>query len=74
MNFQRDTTTHVVIKFKKETYNKKECIDLVPITSIYAIENKLYCKYPEKNEYYKIDKMSKKSLIFKETWKVMKLT
>jgi len=32
-------------------------------------KNKLYCEYPEKNEYYKIDTMSKKSSVYKATWR-----
>jgi len=68
MNY-KISTTHLVIKYKKDTGNAKECIDLVPITWTYADKNKLYCKYPEKNEYYKIDRMSKKSLKYKTTWK-----
>jgi len=68
MNYKK-STTHLVIKFKKETENSKECIDLVPITWTYPKENKLYCKYPEKNEHYKIDRMSKKSLKYKSTWR-----
>lgn len=65
----KNSTTHLVIKFKKETGNAKQCIDLVPITWTYVDENQLYCKYPEKNEYHKIDRMSKKSLKYKATWR-----
>jgi len=35
MNYKKNTTL-LVIKFKKETENEKECIGLVPITWTYA--------------------------------------
>lgn len=68
MNYQKDTS-HVVIQFNKETKYGKASIDLVPKSWTYTENGKLYCKYPKKEEYHKIDKMSKASSVYGTLWK-----
>lgn len=72
MEYQEDTT-HVVIQFNKETKQGKASIDLVPISWTYIEKNTLYCKYPTKENYHKIDKMSKVSSAHETSWKGYKI-
>jgi len=72
MEYQKDTT-HVVIQFNKETKQGKASIDLVPISWTYNVNNTLYCKYPTKENYHKIDIMSKVSLAHETPWKGYKI-
>ena len=68
MDFEKDST-HVVIKFNKKAANGKESIDLVPITWIYTDNGKLYCKYPDKKDYKRMEKLSKTSSEPGALWK-----
>lgn len=54
-------TTHIVIKFNEKTKYGKQSIDVVPISWTYLKKGKLFCKYPNENEYHNIDEMSKTS-------------
>eukprot|EP00102_Acyrthosiphon_pisum_P019115 XP_016656325.1 PREDICTED: uncharacterized protein LOC107882474 [Acyrthosiphon pisum] len=72
MEYQKDTT-HVIIQFNKETKQGKASIDLVPISWTYIENNTLYCKYPTKENYHKIDIMSKVSSAHETSWKGYKI-
>jgi len=73
MEFKKETT-HVLIKFNKIKKCDKTTIDLIPISWTYFEDNTFYCKYPNKNEYNKIDQMSKMSSIHKVSWKSFEIT
>ncbi|XP_022183150.1 uncharacterized protein LOC111042754 [Myzus persicae] len=68
MDYKKDIT-HFIIKFMENNKYGKANIDLVPISWTYYVEGKLYCKYPKKKDYHKIDKMSKVSSIYGSLWK-----
>jgi len=68
MDYKEDVT-HFIIKFMENNKYGKANIDLVPISWTYYVEGKLYCKYPTKKDYHKIDKMSKVSSIYGPLWK-----
>jgi len=67
MDFKKETT-HVLKKCDKTP------IDLIPISWTFIEDKKFYCKYPNKNEYNKIDQMSKMSSIHKVSWKSFEIT
>lgn len=67
MDFKTNTT-HVVIKFN-EKLNGKDCIDLIPLSWILINDGQLQCKYPDKNEYSKVDMLSKTYSNYKDVWK-----
>jgi len=73
MDFKKETT-HVLVKFNKIKKCDKTTIDLIPISWTFIEDEKLYCKYPNKNEYSKIDQMSKMSSIHKISWKSFEIT
>jgi len=73
MDFKKETT-HVLIKFNKIKKCDKTTIDLIPISWTYIEDKTFYCKYPNKNEYNKIDQMSKMSSIHKVSWKSFEIT
>lgn len=65
----KTNTTHVVVKFNEKTIDGKDCIDLIPLSWTFMKDGGLKCKYPDKNEYSKIDVLSKTLSNFKESWK-----
>lgn len=67
-------TSHLVIKFNEKTKQDKDIIDLVPISWTFNKDSQLYCKYPDKNEYHKIDQMCKKSIKFDALWNDFKIS
>lgn len=67
-NFQANTT-HLVVKFIEHSKNGKENVDLVPISWVYHKMGKWYSKYPNKNDYCKLDKMCKTSSSHGVLWK-----
>jgi len=67
MNFKTNTT-HVVIKFNRKL-NGKDCIDLILISWTLINDGLWQCKYLDKNEYSKIDMLSKTSSDCKIFWK-----
>ncbi|CAI6362310.1 unnamed protein product [Macrosiphum euphorbiae] len=73
MDFKKETT-HVLIQFNKIRKFEKTTIDLIPISWTYIEDDKMYCKYPNKNEYKKIDQMVKMSSIYKLSWKSFEIT
>uniref|UniRef100_A0A2S2PT21 DUF4806 domain-containing protein n=1 Tax=Schizaphis graminum TaxID=13262 RepID=A0A2S2PT21_SCHGA len=66
--------THLVIKFDEKNKQGKDIIDLVPISWTHDKDGQIYCKYPNKNEYHKINKMCKKSMICDPSWNDFKIT
>jgi len=66
--------THLVIKFDEKNKQGKDIIDLVPISWTHDKDGQIYCKYPNKNEYHKIDKLCKKSIICDPSWNDFKIT
>jgi len=68
MEYQKDTT-HVGIQFNEETKHGKASIDLLPISWTYINNKILYCKYPTKESYHKVDVMSKLSSAHETSWK-----
>ncbi|XP_071629353.1 uncharacterized protein [Temnothorax longispinosus] len=60
MDYQKDTT-HVVIKFFEKSKTGQTSIDLVPVMWTYLKDGQLFCKYPNKSEYLKVNKLSKTS-------------
>jgi len=68
MDYNKNST-HVVIKFDEKTVDGKECIDLIPLSWIYFENGLLNCKYPDKKDYAKINKMSKTLSNYKKSWK-----
>ncbi|XP_022173161.1 uncharacterized protein LOC111035728 [Myzus persicae] len=73
MNFQKNSS-HIVIKFHEKTKHGKESIDVIPISWTFQKKGKLYCKYPSKKEYDKLDKMSKESAVPEDCWKMFEIT
>jgi len=79
MDYQKDTT-HALIEFNKQTKHGKASVALVPISWTYTENNilycnviVLYCKYPTKEDYHKIDSMSKASSAHDTLWKGYKV-
>jgi len=72
-NYQNGPS-HIVIKFCEQNKHGKDIIDLVPISWTYNKNGHMYCKYPEKKEYHKIDDMCKKSMICDPTWNDFQIT
>ncbi|XP_024888278.1 dentin sialophosphoprotein-like isoform X2 [Temnothorax curvispinosus] len=72
MDYQKDTT-HVVIKFFEKSKTGQTSIDLVPVTWTHLKDGQLFCKYPNKSEYLKVNKLSKTSSEPGASWKSFKV-
>lgn len=71
-NYQNNFT-HLVIKFDEKNKHGKDIIDLVPISWVHNEDGQLYCKYPDKNDYHKIDEMCRNSNVCDPSWNDFKI-
>lgn len=65
MDYRKNSTR--VIKFVKK--NGRDSIDFIPLSWTYLENRLLNCKYPDKKDYTKINKMRKTLSNHKESWK-----
>lgn len=74
MDYYKNDVTHCIIKFNEKNKQGKDTIDLVPISWSYNKNGQMYSKYPNQNEYHKIDELCKQSTACDPSWNDFKVT